>query len=74
MLKMRWFVVVMNSLILRDFTTIQHESVSISNGFGLNIRQERAHTVGAVLNTSSIPGEGTELTLTWKIPTHMPDG
>jgi PAS domain S-box-containing protein len=59
-------------LLVRDNGT-GFDPDAISNGFGLNIMRERANTVGAVLTTTSQPGAGTEVILTWTVPTHTPD-
>jgi signal transduction histidine kinase len=59
-------------LLVRDNGT-GFDPDAISNGFGLNIMRERANAVGAVLTMNSQPGAGTEVILTWTIPSHTPD-
>lgn len=49
------------------------DPATIAKGFGLNIMQERADAVGAILSMTSQIEEGTEVVLTWKVPTHTPD-
>ena len=41
---------------------------TISGHYGLGIMRERAEAAGAVLNVTSQPGHGTELTLRWSKP------
>ncbi|MCC7452307.1 MAG: response regulator [Anaerolineae bacterium] len=38
------------------------------NHFGMHIMQERAESIGAVCQVSSQPGQGTSVTVVWRVP------